>query len=283
MEKIALITDSCADIPAQYRDKYDIHVVPLIIQTKDGEFKDTVNISAKDVYQRQQNEMLKTSSPQGEDITNTIKEVFKKGYTHAFIIPLSAGLSGTFNQFRLLALDYDNVEVIDARNGSVGNGIIVLQMAKYIEEGKSFEELKELAGHLVKNTKAFFSIPSLELLEKGGRIGKAAYLLGSVVNIVPILSFAEDGQINAVAKVRGSKKMISKLVSLCEKELEDHPGKKYNICIAQGGNEEGYAVLKEKMLETFKDAQDVVEAQVGATLSVYLGQGMLGAAIQFID
>lgn len=283
MEKIALITDSCADIPAQYRDKYDIHVVPLIIQTIDGEYKDTVNISAKDVYQRQQNEMLKTSSPQGEDITNTIKEVFKKGYTHAFIVPLSSGLSGTFNQFRLLALDYDNVEVIDAHNGSIGNGIIVLQMAKYIEEGKSFEEVRTLTENLIKNTKAFFSIPSLELLEKGGRIGKAAYLLGSVVNIVPILSFAEDGQISAVAKVRGSKKMINKLVDLCQKELDANPNRKYNICIAQGGNEEGFAVLKEKMLDTFKDAQDVVEAQVGATLSVYLGQGMLGAAIQFID
>ena len=283
MEKIALITDSCADIPAELRNKYDIHVVPLIIQTIDGEYKDTVNISAKDVYQRQQSEMLKTSSPQGEDITNTIEEVFKKGYTHAFIIPLSSGLSGTFNQFRLLALDYDNVEVIDAHNGSIGNGVIVLQMAKYIEQGKSFEELSKIAKTLASSTKAFFSIPSLELLEKGGRIGKAAYLLGSVVNIVPILSFAEDGQISAVAKVRGTKKMITKLVSLCQKELEENPGRKYNICIAHGANEEGFEVLKTKIQEAFPNCEDLIEAQVGATLSVYLGQGMLGAAIQFID
>ncbi len=283
MEKIALITDSCADIPVSYRNKYDIHVVPLIIQSRDGEYKDSVNITAQDVYLKQQNEMLKTSSPQGEDITNTIKEVFKKGYTHAFIIPLSSGLSGTFNQFRLLALDYDNVEVVDTCNASLGNGCIVLQMAKYIEEGKSFEELKEIVKTLSSNTKAFFSIPSLDLLEKGGRIGKAAYLLGSVVNIVPILSFAEDGQINSVAKVRGSKKVVSKLVSLCEKEYEERAGRRYNICIAHGNNLEGYELLKEKMMEAFPDYVQFIEAEVGATLSVYLGQGMLGAVIQFID
>ncbi len=283
MEKIALITDSCADIPASLRDKHNIYIVPLIIQTKDGEYKDGVNIKVEEVYERQKTEMLKTSSPQGEDITNTIEQVFKDGYTHAFIIPLSSGLSGTFNQFRLLSLDYDNVEVIDAHSASIGNGAIVLQMAKYIEEGKTFEELKELAHHLSLSTKAFFSIPSLDLLEKGGRIGKAAYLIGSVVNIVPILSFAEDGQINSVAKVRGNKKVISKLVSLCQKELEEHPNKKYNICIAQGNNPEGFAKLKEEMLAAFPHYEAFVETNVGATLSVYLGEGMLGALIQFID
>ncbi|MBQ0064552.1 MAG: DegV family protein, partial [Firmicutes bacterium] len=136
---------------------------------------------------------------------------------------------------------------------------------------------------LVKNTYVFFSIEHLDLLERGGRIGKASSLLGTIMKIHPILSFDRDGELYNIAKVRGKAKLPSKLTSLVEKMKEENPGMKYIAMIADGNAKEELKDVRSHMKEAFPDPVYFMESEIGATLSCYIGDGVLGAGIQFLE
>ena len=135
--------------------------------------------------------------------------------------------------------------------------------------------------HLLRNTHAFFSVDTLEYLQKGGRIGKITALAGTVLNIKPILTFAEDGQLVNVAKVRGRKQVQGKLIELVKEQVGDH--KAFNLLVANGGAEEEMKQLKADLMEAIPGCRHIWDSHIDGTLSVYIGKGVLGAAIQFLD
>lgn len=285
-EDIAIITDSCADIPEDLKAKYNIYVLPMMIMCTDGEYRDGIDIHAEDVYKRLKTEMPKTSTPTGEDMERLIRELSEQGYRKAIAIMLSGGLSGTVNHMRLAANDTDiEICVIDSLSASIGNGAIVLQAAVWREEEASFPELCERVRKLCTKTKVFFSIDTLEYLQKGGRIGKAAALVGTALNIKPILSFDKDGEIYTPAKVRGQKLVEKKLLFLIEEQMNvpENIGKSYNIIVADGGAQEEGNILEQNMRQRFPQYKNLFRAKIGAALSAYLGDGLLGAGVQFLD
>lgn len=286
MEKIAILTDSCGDIPVDDQQKYDIFVLPLVIECNQVEYKDGVNIHPEDIYQLQKEHVLKTASPEGKDIIDTFESIKDKGYTHVIGIMLSSGLSGTANSVRLLAQSIDDltVEILDSKSGSIGYGSIAIVLAQYRDQGYSFQELIEKAHSLIQNTHIFFSIDSLEYLQKGGRIGKATAFVGGVMKIKPILSVnREDGEINVAAKVRGSKKVPAKLIDLVTQLYEQNPQRPFNLLVADGAMREQRDLLEQELKSHFPQFNQCIAAQIGSTLSAYLGPGLLGAAIQFLD
>lgn len=286
MEKIAIITDSCGDVPQKYRDQYDIYILPIMIQCGDEEYRDGIDINAEDVYEKQKTDVLKTASPSGKDIMDTFEAIYQRGYTHAIAILLSGGLSGTSNQVRLFSESQDDIEVavFDSKSGSIGYGAIAIQLAKYRDQGMSFKELKSQALKLIDNTHVYFSIDTLEFLQKGGRIGKATAFVGSALKIKPILSFDKDkGEIDVPAKVRGSKKVPAKLMELVETISTNYNHQPFNILVADGAMPEEREALEKELKEKYPDFQECIETKIGAALSCYLGPGLLGAGIQFIE
>ncbi len=286
MEKIAIITDSCGDIPNHWIDKYNIYVIPVLVQCGDREYKDGIDINVNDVYEMQKREVLKTASPAGGDILKTLEMVKEDGYTHAIAVMLSGGLSGTVNQVRLLAESIDDleVEVFNSMSASIGCGVITMTLSEYRDQGFSFNKLVEKARSLIADTYVFFSIDTLEFLQKGGRIGKASAFVGSALKIKPILSFDKsEGSIDVSSKVRGSKKVPLKLIELVSKIVESHPDQTFRLMVADGNLKEERNQLKLELLKVFPQCKDVIEADIGAALSCYLGPGLLGAGIQFID
>ncbi len=284
-EKIAIITDSCADVPKDLEKQYGIYVLPMVISCQDGEYKDGIDIHAEDVYEKLKKEMPKTSTPTGEDIENLLEKLKQEGYDKAIAIMISSGLSGTVNHVRLSVEDSDlEVCVIDSLSASIGNGAIVLQAAIWREEGLPYAELCEKVKGLCRDTKVFFSIDTLEYLQKGGRIGKATALVGTALSIKPILSFDDEGEIYTPAKVRGHKLVEKKLLSLVEEyaNVFENTGRHYNIVVADGGAPEEGEELERKMKELFPDYHRLFRAKIGAALSAYLGPGLLGAGIQFV-
>ena len=142
---------------------------------------------------------------------------------------------------------------------------------------------KDIREKLVEENYAYFSIDDLGFLQKGGRIGKASAFLGTTLKIKPLLSFEkENGEIYVPSKVRGNKKVKSKLVELIEKHLEDHPHQKFALAIADGNNLEERNELEKILKEKFPTFEYIIDGHVGAALSCYLGSGLLGVAIQFI-
>jgi DegV family protein with EDD domain len=282
-EKIAIITDSCADVPKELAEKYHMFVLPMQIICPDGEFRDGIDIHAEDIYRRQKTETLHSSTPSGADVEDTLEEIKKQGYTKAIAILLAGGLSSTVNHVRLAAEDMEDLEVAvyDSKQASIGIGVIALQAAEYAANGMGFEELKQKVEQLIQDTKVFFSIDTLEYLQKGGRIGKVTAVAGALLDIKPIMSFDENGVIYAAAKVRTRKaveKRLLQLVSDCKKE-----GRPYNLVVADGGAPEERDALEQKLTELFPDARALYRAKIGGALSIHLGSGLLGTGIQYLS
>ena len=285
MEKVAIITDSCSDIKKEYRELYDIHILPIQIQYDGKCYRDGIDITSKDIYAIQDEKLIKTSSPVGEDLFSLLDQLKENGYTHLIGLFLSGGISGTSNQMRLFCQTYDGLtcHVVDSQSASVGLGIIAIALAKYREEGKSFEELVRIADELCHQNYAYFSIDDLNYLQKGGRIGKASAFLGTTLKIKPILSFEkEKGEIYVPSKVRGSKKVKSKLIDLIENQVKENPHQKFVLAIADADNLEERNELEKMLKEHFAQLTYIIDGHVGAALSCYLGSGLLGVAIQFL-
>ncbi len=284
-EKIALLTDSTADLsPALVGDK-PIYVVPLKIVCADGEYSDGVDIFAPDVYDRlHRGELPRTSLPDGGSISDTLDRIKADGYEKVLAVMLSSGLSGTYNMVRLQAETRRDLEiaVFDSKSGSLGMGIMVLQLWEDIQAGASWDWLVEKRlPSLIANTFPFFSVDTLEYLSKGGRIGKVAAFAGTLLSIKPIISFAEDGQLQSVAKVRGRRQVQDKILDLMEQRLR--PGVRYNLGVANGGAPEEMKELAQRIRERFPNAEHIWEGAIDATLSVYIGDGVLGGGIQLLE
>lgn len=284
-EKIALLTDSTADLTPAMREGKPIYVVPLKIRCDDGEFSDGVDIFAQDVYDRlHRGELPRTSLPEGGVLSDTLDQIRADGYKKVIAVMLSGGLSGTCNLVRVQAEQRDDLDiaVFDSRSGSLGIGIIVLQLWEEIQAGTGWDKLiHERVPHLVDNTFPFFSVDTLEYLRRGGRIGRITALAGTMLSIKPIITFSEDGQLQSIAKVRGRKQVQDKIVELLRSKFR--AGKRYNLGVANGGAPAEMAELSEKIRARFPDFVHCWEGAMDATLSVYIGDGVIGGGIQFID
>lgn len=284
-ERIAIITDSCSDVPEEWKKQYPIFILPIVISCQDGEYRDGVDITAQDVYEKLKTEVPKTSTPTGEDIVNLLTEVKKQGYHKAIAIMISSGISSTINHLRLAVEEDKELEVciIDSLLSSIGTGAVAIQTAMWEEEGVPYSELCGKAVDLCKKTNVYFSVDTLEYLQKGGRIGKITAMVGSALNIKPILSFDAEGELCMSTKVRGHKLVEKKLISIVEEHIKNSGAKKYNILVADGGAPEEGDALEAKVRELFPDYEHLFRSKLGATLSVYIGDGILGAGIQFLE
>ena len=285
-QKIALLTDSCADIAPELAERYLIFVVPLRILCADGEYLDGVNIRGADIYQRlKAGELPQTSLPAAVEIEKLLTRIVEEGYDGVIAVMLSGGLSGTFNLLRLVAEECRGkleVRAFDSVSGSLGLGMTVLQLAEDIQSGMGWEELTERrVPQLIQGSFPFFSVDTLEYLQKGGRIGKVTATAGMLLQIKPILTFAPDGQLTSVAKVRGRHQVIDKLVALTVQRCGEH--KRYNLAVANGGAPEEMAIVREKLTAALPDYDHIWEGEIDGTLSVYIGDGVLGAAVQVLD
>ena len=285
-QKIALLTDSCADLSPELAKKNHIFVVPLRILCADGEYLDGVNIRGSDIYARlRAGELPQTSLPAAEEIVKLLARIYEEGYDGVIAVMLSGGLSGTYNLLRLVAEECRGkleVRAFDSGSGSLGLGMTVLQLAEDIQNGMGWEELTERrAPQLIAGTHPFFSVDTLEYLQKGGRIGKVTATAGMLLQIKPLLTFAEDGQLTSVTKVRGRNQVVDKLVDLTVKACGGH--KRYNLAVANGGAPEGMALVRQKLTAALPDYDHIWEGEIDGTLSVYIGDGVLGAAVQVLD
>ena len=284
-DKIAILTDSCADLSEELRAGKPIYTVPLKIACRDGEYFDGVDIFSTDIYRRlEAGELPKTSLPDFFTADRILSRIKADGYERVLAIHLSSGLSGTYNMIRLLCESRHDLEiaVFDSLSGALGMGISVLQAWEDIENGMSWDELvKERVPRLLANTYPFFSVDTLEYLAKGGRIGKVTAMAGTMLSIKPLITFAGDGQLQSIAKVRGRKAVQDKLIELVRKSLGDH--KRYNLAVANGGAPEEMAQLRTRMEQLFPNYDHFWQGEMDATLSVYIGKGALGAGVQVLD
>ncbi|WP_346704225.1 DegV family protein [uncultured Agathobaculum sp.] len=281
-QKIALLTDSCADIPQALVRRYDIYVVPLKLIFSDGEYADGVDITPDEVYRRLPQEIPKTTLPSGDMVEQAFARIKQAGYTKVLAINLSGGLSGTGNMVRLIGEQTAGLEVaaFDTRSGSLGIGMTVIQAARWIEEGWSWSELLHAMPVLIENTHVFFCVDTLEYLQKGGRIGKIAAVAGTLLQIKPIISFTPDGELTSVAKIRGRKAAMQKMVQLAMALVPRSVP--FNLAVAHGDSPSELKEIRELARKSLPDYQHLMEGEIDCTLGAYVGPHLLGVGVQML-
>ncbi len=285
-KKIALMTDSCVDLSEEVLRENHIYTVPLRILCADGEYLDGVTIHSRDIYRRlRAGELPQTSLPAAEAMARLVLQIAEDGYDGIIAVMLSSGLSGTYNMARLVAEEYREritMRVFDSLSGSLGQGMTLLQLAEDIRNGMGWEDLTERrAPQLIRNTFPFFSVDTLEYLRKGGRIGKVTATAGTLLQIKPILTFAPDGQLQSIARVRGHNLVIDKLVEMAVHSCGSH--RRYNLAVANGGDPAGMELVRQKLTAALPDYDHIWDGEIDSTLSVYIGDGILGSAVQVLD
>lgn len=282
-KRIAVLADSCCDVPAALVQQYGLYILPLKIIYHDHEYLDGVDITPQEVYERMGQEIPKTSLPDGEQILRKLDQIKADGYEQLIVITLSSGLSGTNNLIHLIADTYEGMEIfiLDTKNIAIGAGFHAIQAARYIEQGLSFSTIQEKLQRDIKNVKIFFVVETLEYLQKGGRIGLVASLLGNALNLKPVISCNEEGVYYTVTKVRGRKQSISRTIELAKAYAQGHP--RIHLAVCHGGAPELAAAVETTMKEALRGYEVFISSQISPALGVHTGPGLIGIGIERLE
>lgn len=276
--KTAILIDSGCDVSDELIQKYHMKVMSLHVIYPEQDYVDGVDIFPETVYKRFPKEIPTTSTPGPQDVRDMVKEIKSEGYTHVLAFCISSGLSGTYNTVCGVLEEEKELTsfVLDTKSVSFGAGIIALWAAMQLEEGKSFEELKSLLPQKVKDSKIFYCMDTLTYLQKGGRIGLVTSIVGSILNLKPVISCNEDGVYYTVAKIRGSKQGLTKLLSEAKAFAGDGP------CFTALLNGDGRALadsIKPKLISDIPGGTLVMDKAITASLAVHTGPGLVGIGV----
>lgn len=275
MAGIGIVTDSTAYLDKEYVDKNDIKVVPLKVIMEDVSYREGIDISNDDFYRRMREEDIfpTTSQPSAGEFLEAYKEMAGR-YDRLLSIHISAGISGTFESASSAASEMGDypVEVIDSRYTSMQLMIFVQELVKARDAGKSMEELKSLTARMIEGSEVMFCVDTLEYLHRGGRIGGAQALMGSMLRIKPLLYL--DGTIDALDKVRGSKKALNRMVEL---SVEKAGNKRVQIALTHVRDLERLNDLREKVKAALNcDPDSIAVNECGPVIGSHVGPGTVG-------
>lgn len=282
-EKIALLVDSGTDVPAEIMSQYGMYMLPLQIIYKDRTYTDKVDITAEEIYQRLPQEIPSTSLPDGETINKIFDRIKADGYEQVLAVTISSGLSGTYNVVRLMGEQRNDLDifVLDTKNIGIGAGLQAIRAAELLNEGVTWQELKEQLLQEVVRNKVFFNVATLEYLQKGGRIGLVASILGNALKLNPIISCNDEGIYYTVAKSRGRKKSLDKTVELVKQYIGNH--KQFRLAVAQGDALAEAKEMKTRLEQEFPQVKEIFFGQISPALVVHTGPGLLGVGVQLLD
>ncbi|TLQ18010.1 DegV family protein [Lentilactobacillus parafarraginis] len=281
-EKIAILVDSGCDVPPEVLAKYDnIAVAPMLIMMNGKAYRDNVDLTPEAFYsQLNVSEKLPTTSaPTQGSVEACVADLKKRGYTHIIGISVSAKLSTTFETVSRVAREVQDIEMtaVNTKNIGIGSGLFAVYAEELLDAGQSYAETVKLLNAGVKDSNTFFYIPSLKYLRAGGRIGRVAGLVGSLLNIKPVIACDENGVYYPITKARSEQKAISKMVGLVSDLLKAHPN--VRVGVANGAD----VPLMKKVYATLHEAfpsLKIYQGSVSPALGVHTGPGLVGVGVQ---
>lgn len=275
-EKIALLADSACDLPREIINRYGIKILPLKVIYRDREFNDRIDVEPEYVYSRMPDEIPTTSMPCTQEIKDLFNRIREEGFTHVLAVHISTGLSGTCEAVKMIARDIDHlrIKVVDSKTLSFGTGWMVLDAARNIASGFSFEKVLEKFHSIQPKVQVYYILETLEYLRRGGRIGLVSSMLGSLLDIKPIISVNEEGKYFTFAKAHGRRKSIEKLYEIVAKTVAT---KRINLAVLHGGALEELNALVER-LKHLPNINELVCSDISPVLGVHTGPGLVGVA-----
>ena len=281
MSKIRVVTDSTADLTPELVERYGITVVPLTVFADGKAYKDKIDITNEEFYALLQSskELPTTSQPSPAAFADVYRQLAAEGAEQIISIHISTALSGTYQSSVLaagLVAQEVTVHNVDSKIATMGLGLLVIAAARMVEVGDSADNILQVLDEIVKKQRLYFLLDSLDNLHKGGRIGKASHLFGSLLNIKPVLCFT-DGVINVQDKVRGNKdnKALERLIEILLEKID--PSKKLYCAMGYCDNKKTAEYIVERVKEQV-NCDDFIYLQIGSVVGTHIGMGAVGMA-----
>jgi DegV family protein with EDD domain len=274
-ENTAIVLDSTADFPDASEHYRNWRVVPLYVNFGTDSYKDGVELTAHEFYERLRAspELPTTSQPTPGDFLAVYEEL--GAYDRILSIHIAANLSGTFQSAGTAAeqLGDGRVRTIDSESASVGIAMLALAIQRRLERGTTDEEVDALVATYLREHQLLFTVDTLEFLARGGRIGRAKAFAGQLMNVKPILSI-RDGEVLPVKRVRGNRKAFQEFVDALQSQTRDQPG--LRVGIAHADAPERMAEIEKMVRDIRPQAQIEVETSLGAVIGAHAGPGTVG-------
>lgn len=273
--KVAIVTDSTCNLPAELVEQYNVYVIPQILNWEGKSLLDQIDISTQEFYERlpRSSDLPKTSQPSPGQFTEYFTKVAEDADSIVGIF-VSEKLSGTLQSAHLGAEamgDYP-IEIVDSRSVSLGLGLLVTAAARYAAEGHDYKEVAEYTRTLAPRLRVLFVVDTLDYLHKGGRIGGAQRLFGSMLSIKPVLHL-EDGRIEPLASIRTKNKAIQHMVDTILGEMR---GKQHiHAGVIHAAAPESAAQVQEMLLAEVQP-QELLVNELTPVIGANVGPGIVG-------
>jgi len=274
--KIAVVTDSTAYIPTDLVQKHNIHIVPLSVNFGDETYREDIDLTSEQFYEKLKHTktLPTTSQPAIGAFIELYESLEDAGYDAVISIHLSKKFSGTYEAAKSAGNMMERLEVYpyDSELSAMPQGFSAIRTAELISEGADVETILNELDRMKANTHSYFMVDDLSHLQRGGRLTGAQAVLGSLLNIKPILHIV-DGVIEPFEKVRTRKRALNRIMKMLEEDVQTKRVKR--VVFIHANDEASALSLRDQFQEKHPEIETII-SHFGPVIGTHLGEGSLG-------
>ena len=275
--KTAIVTDSTAYLSKEMREKFHIHMVPLSVVFDHESFREEIDLSAESFYQlvKERRELPTTSQPSVGQFVETYEKL-SQNYDAVISIHLSSGLSGTYQGAVSAGKMVENIDVYpyDSEVSCMPQGFYVIKAAEMAQQGKAPEEIITCLDEMKSSAKAYFMVDDLSHLQRGGRLSSSQAVVGSLLQVKPLLHFV-DKEIVPFEKIRTRKKAFKRMIDLFAEDAKSNEPMK--AVVIHANRQEEAEKLKAELEHQYPHVELMI-SYFGPVTGTHLGEGAMGLA-----
>lgn len=278
--KVKIVTDSSSYLDPEISEKYDIRVIPLRIGFGTDSYREGVDITTEEYYKKLESskDFPTTSQPPIGDFTQVYGELVQSGH-QVLSVHISRSLSGTLNTAILAKKEFPEAQIEIVDSLSMPISFFTVRAAKAAEEGKSLADVKAIVDKVAQTSSIVAVLDTLEYIWRGGRIGRAKALLGTLLSVKPIITL-HGGEVDALAKVRSKSKGIEYMLDFIGRRVEESTPIRVGVIHTHALDQA--MLLKEKLTSRF-NCVEVEVIEFGPVLTTNLGPGVVALGFHVAD
>jgi len=272
---IRIVIDSTSDVTDEIIEKYNLKVVPLTVNFEKQSYLDKIELSSKEFFEKlaAADKLPTTTLVSPGAFVETFSEILLEG-DKVLGLFVASEFSGTYDSARMARnmIGSDDIHIIDTRSVCLGSFALILEAIELVKENKTIEEIVEILNRLKEKIVVVAALDTLKYLEKGGRLSKGQAVVGSLLNIKPIVAI-KDGEIKVIEKLRGKNKTVKWFDEWIEKNNYDLSDK--TVLLFHGNAYDQLKLLRETIEDKYK-IKNIIENEIGPVIGTHSGPGVLG-------